>query len=1070
MEANKKKIGLRFPRRYSLAAMLLLSGMGVNVLNANDYPISSSIQQDGFVVKGVVLDQNGETLIGVNILEEGTTNGTISDFDGNFTLSVSNKNAKIRISYIGFNDQVIEAKQGLIKVVMTEASEVLEEVIVVGYGAQKKESVVGSIAQVTGEKLKSKGSMSNLTDALSGAMPGVTVMTTNGNPGGGGEYGAESQILIRGMNTWNNAGPLILVDGMERSMNDIDVNEIESFSVLKDASATAVFGVKGANGVILINTKRGEKGKTKVSAEANIAIKSLSKVEKPVDSYTARLARNYAILNELPLYGNQYWQYYTSANELELYRSQIEPEKYTNVDWQDYMLKDAAYSTKYNVNISGGTDFVKYFTSLGYVYDGDIFDTGTNSRGYSPAFRYDRFNFRTNLDFSLTKTTQFKVNLSGYYGKQQTPANGVHNMWYSVYKYSPSSALPVYSDGTYGMDYAEADRLGFNGYFYMMANGTKVTNRTSITTDFELQQKLDFITKGLSFKGRFSFDNYFTSLGSQITDALTNYQRKIWDRTKNEWVYETPATGNDGFDFYPDPLGYSTEYLNETTANQTRRNMYYEMSLSYNRRFGVHNVGALALFSRQEYATGSAWPSKREDWVGRITYDYDGKYLAEINAAYNGSEKFGPGHKFDLFPSLAVGWRVSEEKFMKEHLPFVSNLKLKYSIGLVGNDNLPGVGQWPYVTTWNEYKNGDVIFSGSGYPYFGYPTPKITPYPIFIEGTPGNPDLRWEKARKQNYGIELGLFNNLITANIDIFNEHRYDMLVGSTDRSVPDFYGQTPPAANLGIVDSHGAELEFKIQKNWKDWGVWGAYSWTLAKNKIIYKEDPELKPDYQKAAGYSINQIKPQISTGIIQSWDDLYTGVLYEDASTNSKLLPGQFRLLDYNGDGIINNNDGAAWGYSTYPQNTYSFAVGVSYKGWSLSCQFYGAYNVTINAYEAQSEFDYNSDTVIESVLNETWTPEYNGDGTYRALSMAAKSPVGTANYYDGSYLRLKTAELSYTFPKAWMSKLSIGGLRLYVNGNNLFFWSALPIDIEGSNFSLKSYPNTKQINFGANISF
>ena len=1056
-------------QKCTLVLLCFFAALDLNVLNASGYPKSSSTYQDGHIVKGVVVDKNGEPLIGVNIIEEGTSNGTITDLDGNFVLKLNGSDPKLRVSYIGFNDQLVSADTESLRIVMFEDSKLLEEVVVVGYGAQKKESVVGSIAQVTGEKIKSKGSMSNLTDALSGSMPGVTVMTTNGNPGGGGEHGAESQILIRGMNTWNNAQPLILVDGMERSMNDIDINEIESFSVLKDASATAVFGVKGANGVILINTKRGEKGKTKVSAEVNMAMKSLSKVEKPVDSYRGRLARNYAILNEAPLYGNQYWQYYTSAKELELYRSQVEPEKYTNVDWQDFMLKDAAISNKYNVNISGGTDFVKYFASLGYIYDGDIFETGVNSRGYSPEFKYERYNFRTNLDFNLTKTTVFKVNISGYYGKQQTPANGKYNMWYSVYKYSPSSALPIYSDGTFGMDYAEADRLGNNGYFYMLSNGTKVTNRTSITTDFELQQKLDFITKGLSFKGRFSYDNYFTSQGSQIKDEIANYQRKIWNRTTNEWDYDTPAIGNDGFDFYPDPLSYSTEYMNASTASQTRRNLYYELSLSYNRHFGSHNISALALFSRQEYATGSVWPSKREDWVGRVTYDYEGKYLAEVNAAYNGSEKFGPGHKFDLFPSLAVGWRISEEKLIKEHMPFVSNLKLKYSIGLVGNDNLPGVGQWPYVTTWNSYTNGNVLFSGSGYPYFGYPSPTATKYPIFVEGTPGNPDLSWEKARKQNFGVEIGLFKSLITANIDVFNEHRYDMLVGSDDRSIPDFFGQNAPAANLGIVDSHGAEIEIKVQKDWNDWNVWGSYSWTVAKNKIVYKEDPELKPDYQKAAGYAINQVKPQITTGIIQSWDDMYTGVLYENASTNANLLPGQYRMLDYNGDGIINNNDGTAWGYSTYPQNTYSFSAGVSYKGWSLSCQFYGVYNVTINAYDI-TELQYNSDCVYERFLETTWTPEYNGSGTYRALSMAAKGPDGTSNYYDGSYLRLKTAELSYSFPKKWMSRLSISGLRLYINGNNLFFWSALPIDIEGANFTLLSYPNTKQINFGANIRF
>lgn len=1066
---------LMFSNKFISAFLILLLEIVPIYVWGHPERVGSLITEQQAAVKGIVVDQKGEALIGVNVMEKGTANGTITDIDGNFNLTVSKVGAILQFSYIGYNTAEIASTAVKMKVVLEEASQVIQEVIVVGYGSQKKESVVGSIAQVKGDKLKSKGAVSNITDALSGTMPGVTVMTTNGNPGGGGEFGQESTILIRGMNTWNNAQPLILVDGVERNMNDVDVNEIENFSVLKDASATAVFGVKGANGVILITTKRGQKGKAKVSLEANFAIKSLSKVEKPVGAYEGLVARNFAIVNELPRNGSQYWQYYTSNRLLEKYRTRVDPERYPDTDWRDVMLRDAAYASKYNLNISGGTDFVKYFTSAGYVYEGDIFDT-TQGRGYKPEFRYDRFNFRTNLDFTLTKTTSFKVNLSGYYGKQQTPGGGIHNMWYGVYKYDPAGAVPVYSDGIYGADYSPSDRIGFNSLYYMNTAGSKVYNRTSVTSDFELKQDLEFITKGLSVKGRFSYDNYFTSLGAEVNDSGDNYIRKIWNETKGAWDWYEPATGTDGFDFFPNPLGYTSEYLNDGQAENTRRNMYYEVSINYNRRFGKHNVGALALFSRQEATKGSAWPSKREDWVARITYDYDGKYLFEANGAYNGSEKFGPKHRFDFFPSLALGWRISEEAFMKKYLPFISNLKVKYSIGTIGNDMLNNVGQWPFVTTWNAFGLNDQLFPGGSfnagrYPNFGSLNPTVSNYPIMLEGTPGNPDLRWEKATKQNIGLEFGFFDNLITGNVDIFKDSRKDMLIGAAQRSVPDFFGQTPPAANIGKVKSYGLEFDIKAQKRFGDFDVWASYNWTLAKNKIEYKEDPELLPFYQKAAGYAIGQVKSQVVSGLVQSWDEMYTGVMFENSSTNNNMTPGAYRMIDYNGNGIIDSNDGCPYAYSQYPQNTYGFSLGGEYKGISLNLQFYGIYNVSINAYEFNDEFAYNSAMIYPSLIENTWTPEYgNKDASYRGLQHIGRTPTGSSVIYDGSFLRLKSVELSYTIPKKLVEKLSLDNIRLYVNGNNLFFWSKLPVDIEGSNFTMKSYPNTKQFNFGANVVF
>ncbi|MBE0676221.1 MAG: SusC/RagA family TonB-linked outer membrane protein, partial [Bacteroidales bacterium] len=535
------------------------------------------------------------------------------------------------------------------------------------------------------------------------AIPGVTVMVKTGTPGTTGVHGNETEILIRGLSTWNNTQPLILIDGVQRPMSDVSVDEIENFTVLKDASAAAVYGLKGANGVILITTKRGHTGKPSLSFEVNSSLRSISKVEKPLGSFDALLARNWAVIHELPLMGSTQMAKYASPRVLGYYRDNIEPEKYTDVDWQDAMTKDQAMTAKYSVNVSGGTDFVKYFSTISFIDEGDIMNTGTddNPRGYKNEFKYQRLNFRTNLDFNFTRSTTLRVNLSGYYGRQQAPDQPGNAIWPGIYKYNPATPLPIYSDGIFGA--REPSMLSFyesNYYFNLLTGGTAVEKRTALASDFEIDQKLDFITRGLSVRGRFSFDNYFITAGSNISDT-SDYIRKRFDVQSNSWVYIIPLSENNGFDFYPLPLGYTLESPN---SSATRRNLYYELALNYNRTFGKHYFEGLALFSRQEYAQGSNWPVKREDWVGRVKYEYDGKYLFEVNGAYNGSEKFGSGHKFGLFPSVAVGWRVSEEQFINNSIPQISNLKLRYSIGWTGSDNLGNnAPQWGYLTTWDPY-------------------------------------------------------------------------------------------------------------------------------------------------------------------------------------------------------------------------------------------------------------------------------------------------------------------------------------------------------------------------------
>ncbi len=642
-------------------------------------------------ISGTVTGEQGEPMPGVSVVLVGTYQGVITDTEGKYSLNAAS-GSQLRFSFIGYQDQIKTIGNELvIDVQMSIANTQLEEVVIVGYSTQVKKSVVGAIAQTSGEALKTKGAVANLTDALSGTIPGVTVMIKTGLPGTTGEHGNETEILIRGLSTWNNSQPLILVDGVQRPMSDVSVDEIENFTVLKDASATAVFGVKGANGVILITTKRGQTGKAKVSFEINTSMKSVSKIEKPLESYDALLARNWAIIHELPLSNQSQMAKYTSPRILGYYRDNVNPEKYTNVDWQDVMIKDQALSTKYSVNVSGGTEFVKYFASLSYLNDGDLMKAGTgdNPRGYINDFEYQRVNFRSNLDFLLTKTTTFKVNLSGYFGRQQAPDRFKNAFWPGLYRYASNTPLPYYyeSDGSFifGSDDPNVlNLMGNNHYFDLLTGGTKVDKRTALTSDFDLEQKLDFITKGLSARGRISFDNYFASEGSNITDP-SGYVTKYFDVQSDKWVYTVPPGSSDGFDFYPSPLGYTTE---SPKSSDTQRNLYYELALNYRRSFGKHSVEALALFSREQNAKGSNWPSKREDWVGRVKYEYDGKYLFEANGAYNGSEKFGPDYKFDFFPSVAIGWRVSEESFIKNNIPQISNLKLRYSIGWIGSDNL----------------------------------------------------------------------------------------------------------------------------------------------------------------------------------------------------------------------------------------------------------------------------------------------------------------------------------------------------------------------------------------------
>ena len=709
--------------------------------------------QKGITVRGTVLDSNGETIIGASVVLKGNNSiGTISDIDGNFVLTVPNEKSTLIVSYVGMKPQEVKVvSKGLFKVVLEDDTKQLEEVVVVGYGQQKKASVVGAITQTTGKVLERAAGISDIGAALTGNLPGVITTQSSGMPGE-----EEPKITIRGTSSWNNSDPLVLVDGIERPMSSVDIASVQSISVLKDASATAVYGVKGANGVILVTTKRGTEGAAQINIAANATMKIPSKLPNKLDSYDALMARNMAIEHELSLYPDS-WSYIKPQAIINKYRNPAnleEAERYPNVDWQDVLFKDYAMSYNANVNVSGGTRFVKYFASVDYVHEGDLFDVFDNGRDYNSGYGYDRINVRSNLDFQITKSTVFKVNVAGSNGYKKTPYNNsnydssadwsIAQQWAGAYNIAPDVFLPKYSDGSWGY-YPNISNVT-NSAENVSLGGTMTTTTTQITTDFALEQDLSFITKGLSARAMVSWDNTFVEWKRGINDLYNDAQHKWINPDTGEVSYKKSYDNNTGFDFMQGVM-WNTEG-GEVKNWATQRNLNYQAQLNWARSFGKHNVTLMGLFSRQETATGSEIPHYREDWAFRTTYNWADRYFIEYNGAYNGSEKFSKENRFAFFNSGAIGWMVSEEPFMKflKERRILDMLKIRASYGEIGDDNVKT--RWLYMNQW-AYGGTSSLDVDRG----------ESPYTWYRESAVGNSDVHWEKVKKLNFGVDYSFLD-----------------------------------------------------------------------------------------------------------------------------------------------------------------------------------------------------------------------------------------------------------------------------------------------------------------------
>lgn len=1026
-------------------------------------------------VKGTVIDAvTNEPLIGVNVRVVGTNDGIVTDLDGCFVLSVPQESV-LHISYVGYKEIDVDVSILLSKpiIYLSEDNEQLEEVVVVGYGVQKKVSTVASISSTKGENLLSGGSLNSVSEALQGKLNGVVAINSGAQPGEN-----TASIFIRGKASWNGMNPLILVDGIERNMNDVDMNEIESISVLKDASATAVYGVRGANGVILLTTKRGNNEKPKINFTANFGFKQVTTKLEFADYVTSMKMYNEAVANDndwskqIPTSTIKAWENAYATGNYGPYND-VFPE----VDWWNEMTDDVAFSQNYNVNVQGGMDKMNYFVSLGYQYDGGNFDVGKQEE-FDPRYFYRRYNWRANFDFKITKSTTFTANIAGNMGYRNKPS-GDENFTKTFV--SPSNTFPIkYSDGEWG----DLSQDGYNIIANLNTRGQNILKRFQGWYDFILKQDLSFITRGLSIKGRLSYNQYMNTeskiiVGDKIGQVPDNMVQKYSSvRYYRVYDYANPTYNDDGTITYPiltnqripEPYIVDENYPVGTTYDSLTdvgRRLYYEISLEYDRQFGAHKVTALALVNRQIVESKSSsgnifqFPSYTEDWVGRVTYNWKERYLSELNMAYTGSEKFAPGKRFGFFPSFSVGWRISEEPFIKKNVgDKLTNLKVRYSLGQVGSD--AGAPRFNYIQIYNE--NGNANFGLSD---------QISAGPIYSEGTMADPSSTWEVATKQNLGIELGLWNKF-TMSLDLFNEKRSGILM--SPRTTMAWFGIGLPSWNMGETKNHGFELDLGWNDRiGKDWHYSINYNLSMNENRIVFRDDPADLEQYLKDAGKPIEYQSRFLTVGNFGSIDDIfnYAQTAIESASPN-KLVPGDFVYIDYNGDGILNVNDKVAVNEMNYPLTTMSLNLGLEYKGWGVSAMFYaplGVYKLQFTQYL----WDFpNGNIKAQPSTLDRWTHETaNSYGVMRPathVSQTHNNVENTYRYGNYSYFRLKNLELNYRFPKRWLNPMSISSCQLFFKGNNVLTFSKADKRVDPETGGASSYPMVRTFTLGARVSF
>ena len=1015
---------------------------------SNEAFSSEGMQQNTVKVTGTVKDTNGEPIIGANVMVVGSATGVITDIDGNFTLNVP-VGSKLQFSFIGYKEQVVPVKKGIsLNIVLEEDAQMLGEVEVVAYGVQKKVSVTGAISSMRGDDLLKTpaGSISNI---LSGQVTGISSVQYSGEPGADA-----ADIYVRGIATTNNATPLIQVDGVERDFSQIDPNEIESVTILKDASATAVFGVRGANGVILITTKRGAEGKAKISFTTSAGVNVRTKELEFANSYQYASYVNMMRTNDgnEPLYSDE---------QLAAFRDHTNPLLYPDINWIDYCMNKAAFQSQHNVSISGGTNNMRYFVSAGLFTQDGMFKQFNLTDDFN--FDYKRYNYRANLDFDISKTTLLSVNIGGRVESKRTPESGEdqNQLFRKLYWAVPFASAGIV-DGKYIKTNADyVTKPGADGLESYYGKGFRNQTTNVLNLDLVLDQKLDFITKGLSIKLKGSYNSSYSTTKIASSSVATY----------------TPVVDDKGAITYKKSGSDSQTSYREGDYGKGR-DWYMELALNYNRKFGNHSVTGLFLYNQSKrYYPGGTYdyiPTGSVGLVGRVTYDWKTRYLAEFNVGYNGSENFNPENRYGFFPAGSIGWIVSEEPFFAPIKKVVNYFKVRATLGMVGNDNYAGQRFLYLPGSYGYGQNNDHNGPGG---FFGQNIGNAKPGAW--EATQSNPYAKWETAVKQNYGLDFNILNDHLSVSADYFVEKRRDIL--RTPDYLPGILGMTLPAINVNKVENKG----FEIQAKWNDrigtdFRYWANFNISFARNKIVFMNEVEQNEPWMYQTGRRINSRSMYKFWGFYDETADLRYqeefGIPISDHGIT--LQPGDAVYVDLNKDGKLDGNDATRdIGFTDLPEYTAGLNLGFSWKNFDFSMQWTGAWNVDRMLSEFRQPL---GDTQNKGLLL------YQYENTWRSSedSYTAKFPRITAtnrknNFEKGSdlylinasYLRLKNIEIGYNFDFPFMRKLKLNSCRMYVNGYNLLTFTAFDWgDPESRQSDRPNYPLTRVFNIGLKLGF
>ena len=1021
---------------------------------------TSALAQESIVVTGVVTDTNKEPMIGVNVSISNIPGlGAITDLNGKYSIKMPPYH-KLVFTYIGFEKvEVLVKEQRTVNVTMKEASaREIDEVVITGTGAQKKLTVTGAITNVDVDVLKANpsGSMAN---ALAGNVPGILAMQTSGKPG------SVSEFWIRGISTFGASNSaLVLVDGFERSLDEINVEDVESFSVLKDASATAIYGSKGANGVVLITTKHGKAGKINISAKAETFYNMLTQVPDFVDGYTyASMANEAKITRNLePLY---------KADELEIFRLGLDPDLYPNVNWIDELLRKGSWSTRATLSMNGGGNTARYYVSGSYLDQQGMYKVDKALKDYNTNANFRRWNYRMNVDIDITKSTLLKVGVSGSLQKANDSGVGSDAIWTALMGYNAIMVPKLYSNGyvpAYGND--NGDR--FNPWVQATMTGYRENWKNNIQTNVTLEQKLDFITKGLRFVGRFGYD----------TENNNWINRRKWPE---QWKAKRFRATDGTLDY--DRVAEERKMFQESGSDGLR-NEFFEAELHYSRGFKHHHLGGTLKYNQSskiktvglgdDLKQGIA--RRNQGLARRFTYNWNYRYFIDFNFGYTGSENFAAGHRFGFFPAISGAWNIAEESLIKKHLKWMNMFKIRYSYGKVGNDNL-GNTRFPYlydIETMTK-KDGDKTVDTGGYNFGDYTFDRY--YGGMRYSSLSSPNVTWEIATKHDLGIDFSFFNDKLSGSVDYFNEKREGIYM--LREYLPGIVGlESNPSANVGKVTSEGFDGHFTFRQKLGAVGLTIRSNITYSKNEIVDRDEENNYYWYKMQKGHRVNQARGLISLGLFKDYDDIRNSPVQD--FDGYKVMPGDIKYKDVNGDGKIDGNDQVAIGATTKPNLIYGFGIAANWKGLDVNLHFQGAgkstYFIDGSTVHMFKLGDGWGNVLSEMANSNRWiSADISGDpatenpnAEYPRLSYGPNSNNYQQSTYwlrNGSYLRLKTVEVGYTLPTQLVNKVHFNTVRIFFVGTNLLTWSAFKLwDPEMGSTDGKRYPLSKNLSLGISV--